>query len=134
LTSGFTLTNYSSVIVDEIEESIGVVEKELVSSQVNIEYDSDFVSPKLQRICGCESVGNPNKEPQQFHPDGTVIRGVINNLDIGMCQINLKYHGARAEELGIDLFTREGNLTYANMLYTTQGSTPWNWSKSCWNK
>jgi len=85
-------------------------------------------------VCGCESNGNPYSEPQQFHANGTVIRGVINNQDIGMCQINLKYHGESAVRLGLDLFTREGNIKYANMLFASQGYQPWSWSKHCWSK
>lgn len=89
---------------------------------------------ELKPICACESVGNRHAEPQHFHPDGRVIRGVINSDDVGMCQINLYYHEETAGKMGLDLFTEEGNITYANWLYETQGSRPWNWSAGCWNK
>lgn len=88
--------------------------------------------PTLKRICSCESNGNPNGEPKQFNSDGTVVKGKINPLDTGMCQINLKYHQATAERLDYDLFTEYGNASYAIYLYETQGTTPWNWSRSCW--
>lgn len=90
------------------------------------------LNPTLKRICSCESNGSPNGEPRQFNSDGTVVTGKINPLDTGMCQINLKYHQATADRLGYDLFTEYGNISYATWLYKTQGTTPWNWSKSCW--
>lgn len=91
-----------------------------------------FVSPLLKRICSCESMQGPNGTPQQFNADGTVIYGKVNPQDTGACQINLTYHKAEAERLGFDLLTWDGNVGFANWLYTQEGSTPWNWSKSCW--
>lgn len=79
----------------------------------------------LVTICKCESGG------RQFKADGTVIRGIVNSQDIGMCQINLKYHQAAADRMGLDLFTEEGNITYANHLYASQGAQPWGWSSHC---
>lgn len=89
--------------------------------------------PALKRICSCESNGNPNGEPRQFNVDGSVLRGRINPADVGMCQINLKYHEAQAKSMNLDLFTAYGNATYANWLYEQDGDKPWNWSKKCWN-
>lgn len=90
------------------------------------------LNPALKRVCACESTGNPNNEPRQFNADGSVLRGVENPLDIGMCQINLHYHQSDAEKMGVDLFTEQGNIEFANALYARQGLTPWNWSKKCW--
>lgn len=95
---------------------------------------TDYASPLLKRICSCESTGRPDQEPQQFDSEGEVIKGKINPLDTGACQINLKYHGEAAKTLGYDLFSRDGNLGYANHLYTKQGSQPWDWSKGCWTQ
>lgn len=86
------------------------------------------IPPILEAIALCESGG------AQYNASGEVIRGVINPQDVGKYQINLYYHGARAQELGIDLFTEEGNTEYALLLYEEQGTTPWNWSKDCWSK
>lgn len=88
--------------------------------------------PTLKRICSCESTGRPDNEPRQFDSDGNVLRGIINPLDTGMCQINLKYHEATAIRMGLDLETAYGNASYANWLFDTQGATPWEWSRSCW--
>ncbi len=83
-------------------------------------------SPQNPTIPWCES------RNQQFNADGTIKRGVINPQDIGKYQINLTHHGARARELGIDLYTEEGNTLFAILLYNESGTTPWNWSKRCW--
>lgn len=92
------------------------------------------LNPTLKKICSCESNGHAYGEPKQFNSDGSVLRGKINPLDTGMCQINLKYHQATAERMGYDLFTEYGNASYATWLFDTQGSVPWNWSKSCWSQ
>jgi hypothetical protein len=88
--------------------------------------------PELRRICSCESTGKPGNEPKQFNDDGSVLRGKVNPLDTGMCQINLKYHGAAADRLGLDLETASGNFAYAVRLYNKEGTQPWTWSRSCW--
>lgn len=76
----------------------------------------------LKRIRWCESYD------RHFLPDGSVIKGIQNPLDIGRYMINLHYHKARADALGIDLFNESGNEAYARILYNEQGSKPWYWS------
>ena len=87
---------------------------------------------ELKPICACESTGNKIKEPTQYNKDGSVLRGKLNKDDIGMCQINLKFHNKKAKEMGLDLFKEQDNIKYANWLYSKEGSTPWNWSRNCW--
>ena len=87
----------------------------------------------LVPICACESGQGKYGTPTHYEKDGvTVLRGKVNPRDIGICQINLDFHGARSEAMGLDVFVEADNIAYANWLYTQQGSTPWNWSKSCW--
>ena len=92
--------------------------------------DANVVIPEeLQKIAQCES-GNTH-----YEKDGvTVLRGKLNNLDVGKYQINLYFHQKQAEEMRIDLFSEKGNEEYALWLYEKEGSIPWNWSKSCWSK
>ncbi len=117
------VAQFEKVEVIEVLPEVEILEPKIETPTLNA---------NLTRICSCESNGVPNKKPRHFDADGNVLRGKINNLDIGMCQINLHYHGARADKLGIDLFTEAGNIEYANMLYVEQGTQPWSWSKSCW--
>lgn len=88
---------------------------------------------KLKPICSCESTGYKDREPQHYDANGDVLRGKVNSDDIGMCQINLRWHGQEAKEMGIDLFSEEGNITFANWLFENEGTKPWNWSKPCWD-
>lgn len=91
------------------------------------------LNPALVPICSCESKQGKNGAPTHYEADGvTVLRGRENPDDVGMCQINLHYHNATAIKMGLDLFKREDNITYANWLYEKEGSTPWNWSRKCW--
>lgn len=91
------------------------------------------LNPALVPVCACESAYRKDGVPQQFEKDGVTVRfGRINKLDTGMCQINQKYHLAKAQSMNLDIFTEQGNIKYANYLYETEGLAPWGWSKPCW--
>jgi hypothetical protein len=87
------------------------------------EYADD---PILVDIARCES------NFRQFDKDGIVIHGIANKADVGVMQINEKYHADTAEKLGLDLHTVVGNVAYAKHLYEEQGSQPWSASQKCW--
>ncbi|MEN9604523.1 MAG: hypothetical protein RJB39_208 [Candidatus Parcubacteria bacterium] len=82
----------------------------------------------LYRIAFCESTY------AQYDRNGNVLRGVVNSKDVGVFQINERYHKANAERMGIDLYTPEGNLEYAEYLYNRDGARPWSSSKPCWGR
>ena len=84
-------------------------------------------APVMLRIAYCES------RFRQFNPDGSVFRGELNPKDTGLFQINERYHLAEAQKLGLDIYTTSGNIAYARILYDSQGTVPWNWSKGCWS-
>ncbi len=85
------------------------------------------IDPKLfSSIAFCES------HLTQFNDDGTVFRGVVNPKDVGVFQINEKYHLESANKLGLDIKTLEGNIEYAAILLKHQGTQPWSASKNCW--
>ena len=90
------------------------------------EYFED--EPIMADIAWCES------RFRHVGPDGEIFRGKVNDQDIGVMQINTRYHQARAEGMGIDIYSLEGNLEYAKFLYEKQGTKPWNSSKPCWGK
>lgn len=83
--------------------------------------------PILVDIARCES------NFKQFDKDGNVIHGIANKADVGVMQINKKYHAETAEKLGLDLYTVNGNVAYAKYLYDEQGSQPWSASQKCWS-
>jgi hypothetical protein len=90
--------------------------------------------PLLKHIASCESWGDPDKEPREFNSSGTVLRGFPNPNDVGLGQINLPTWGAKAKELGFDLFTYQGNLAMTKWIFDHYGSKPWTYSQGCWGK
>jgi len=71
---------------------------------------------------------------RQFSGDGDVLRGRQNPMDVGIFQINEKYHLSDAQEIGYDIYLPEGNIKFAVYLYSREGTRPWNWSKWKWSK
>lgn len=65
--------------------------------------------------------------------DGSVLQGKVDNDDTGVMQINTRYHGERAIELGLDLENIYDNMAYARYLYEKQGTQPWSASAPCWS-
>ncbi|MEI6057742.1 MAG: hypothetical protein WCQ60_02105 [bacterium] len=89
-------------------------------------YYSD--EPVLIDIARCES------SFRQYDKNGNILRGKVNAADIGVMQINEKYHLETAKSMGYDIRTTAGNLAYAKYLYDTQGADPWSASQPCWSK
>lgn len=83
-------------------------------------------TPAMIAVAKCES------DFRQFTDTGNVFRGGYNNQMIGAFQFYESVHAATAHTLGYDLYTLDGNIAYAKHLYDTQGITPWNSSKTCW--
>ncbi|NUM25251.1 MAG: peptidoglycan-binding protein [Candidatus Buchananbacteria bacterium] len=73
--------------------------------------------PSMISIAECESGF------RQFNDDGTVLKG--SNLYVGIFQIDEKIHADWAKQLGLDIYTVEGNLGYAKHLYDQSGTRPW---------
>ena len=82
----------------------------------------------LQSICYCESGLN------HFMPDGvTVKRNPANPDVVGICQVSLRWHSARATQMGLDLLTEAGNIEYSTWLYLNSGENQWAASRHCWD-
>lgn len=111
----------------DVKTEESVLPKELrpkTTEEIVKEYFKD--TPILSNIAYCES------RYRQFEKDGTPLRGTVDNDDIGVMQINARYHLEKAKSLGLDIFTLEGNLAYGKYLYEKKGSKPWNASSPCW--
>ena len=106
----------------EISEQVNTKVK--TTEEIIAEHFAD--TPILKKIAFCES------RYRQFNEDGTVLRGVVNPKDVGVMQINEKYHLEASKKLGYDIYTLEGNIDYAKDLYSKQGSRPWVHSSHCW--
>ncbi len=87
-------------------------------------YFSDI--PVMVQVARCESTF------RHTLADGSVLRGIVDNRDVGVMQINTGYHGETAAALGLDLSDLYDNMAYARYLYETQGVQPWSASRSCW--
>jgi hypothetical protein len=100
------------------------LDSKAVESYVSKQYADE---PVLVDIARCESTF------RQFGPDGNVIRGKVNKGDVGVMQINEKYHADEAAKLGYNIYTAEGNVAFAKYLYNKFGSDPWSSSSKCWS-
>lgn len=89
------------------------------------EYFADI--PVMADIAYCES------RFRQYDASGNLFRGKVDSADVGVMQVNERYHKAESAKLGYDIHTLEGNLGYARHLYETQGVQPWKSSAPCWN-
>ncbi|MFA6527837.1 MAG: hypothetical protein WCT20_05430 [Candidatus Babeliales bacterium] len=112
-----TLAESTTVGLAQNPESIG-------------EYVEKYFSetPILADIARCEST------MRHTDKDGTILRGEVDSDDIGVMQINTRYHLEDSKELGLDIYSLNGNLAYAQHLYKTQGVQPWRASQPCWGK
>lgn len=131
LVSGTTAEDISSPMTEmtaiEVETSTNSknAENQPLTTQDQVtEYFSDI--PILAEVAYCES------RYRQFDQNGNVLRGIQNPADVGVMQINEKYHATTAVKFGFNLYTLEGNMAYARFLYEKEGTRPWKYSSSCW--
>jgi len=103
-----------------------VTEVPLTLEQYLSEYYKD--EPLLVEIAKCEST------LRHYDSKGRVLRGYVDSNDVGVMQINERYHLENASKLGFDIHTVEGNLAYAKWLFGKYRHQPWSASKPCWSK
>src|ERR1035437_247883 len=127
--SGFTTVG-TPVLADQVSttqvsDPTTVVTAKVLTVKDSVEnYFSDI--PIMVDIAYCES------RNRQTEPDGSVFRGKANSSDIGVMQINEKYHAQEAKNLGYDIYTLDGNMAFARYLYEREGAHPWLSSSPCW--
>lgn len=119
-------TTTAIVAIDQVEKDYGPISD---SKNVKRYVEDRFAdTPILISIAKCES------QNRQYDKNGDVLRGIQNNLDVGVMQINEKYHLKESQKLGFDIYTIEGNTAYAKYLYDREGAKPWMSSSACWAK
>lgn len=84
--------------------------------------------PAMISIARCES------KYTQFGKGGTALHGGYGGRMVGIFQIYSDVHADYAKDLGMDIYTTEGNIAYARFLYQTQGTKPWLSSFPCWGE
>lgn len=116
----------SSAIVVTAKKSINEINQHDVNDVAKFvtQYYSDI--PILAKVAKCES------DMRQFGEDGKVLRGKAVSADVGVMQINEKYHLEASKAMGIDIYTLEGNLKYGRYLYEESGVSAWKASSPCW--
>ena len=121
----------SNLVLTPDAESVAVAETNAKRTKSSVEqYVRHYFKndPILAEVAKCESWF------RQFDKDGKVIRGIQVREDVGVMQINETYHKVTAEKLGFDIYSLDGNLSYAKYLYERQGTQPWSASERCWSK
>lgn len=111
----------SSIVVPKKEDGAGTTIERTVRN-----YFKD--DPVLADIAWCES------RFRHYDADGNLHRGEVNNRDVGVMQINERFHLNQALKFGYDIYTLKGNMAYAKYLYDKEGTVPWNSSSKCWKK
>lgn len=131
--SGFSSLNAptDAITPAEITLTTGAVSEEeaieVLTTQDKVEqYFSDL--PIMIDIARCES------RFRQHNKNGDVLRGELTPADVGVMQINERFHLRESKKLGYDIHTLEGNMAYARYLYEKQGARPWLASSQCWAK
>lgn len=119
--SASSVTAQSAAVSKEILKDIS---NSGIEAYIREEYAD---TPVLIEIARCES------RFHQFNGDGTVVRGIVNSKDVGIMQINEKYHAEDALDKGIDIYTVKGNVAFGKYLYEKYGTSPWNSSAKCWS-
>lgn len=76
----------------------------------------------MVEIARCES------RLRQFKEDGTPL--VSETSDVGLFQIN-QVHWEDARKLGIDIYSEEGNIAFARLLFDANGFGDWFMSNHC---
>jgi len=122
-----TTVETKQMIVETVTKAETQIKPKTLTTQERVEeYFKDV--PIMIDVARCES------QFRQHDSNGNVLRGIANSQDVGVMQINEKYHAATALKLGIDIYSLEGNLAYGRYLYETQGTRPWTYSSTCWSK
>ncbi len=118
-----------------METAYGIIADAADSTSATIAIDTEAAVrkyfadiPIMIEVARCES------QFRQTLPDGTVLRGKVNNQDVGVMQINTYYHGETAAKMGLDLENLYDNMAYARDLYERKGTQPWSASAACWSR
>lgn len=102
----------------------------IVYKQKEVIKEIPIKAPIMERIAKCESpTGHYGKNGQV-----TVRANKNGTVDIGSRQINNYYWGAKATEMGLNLWIEQDNIKMGDWIYQNYGTEPWSSSKKCWSK
>ena len=127
---GLALAFSALVTTGAVDTATSTQTTTMPASQTVEEYVREYFqdTPVMIDIARCES------RFRQLTADGTVLKNP-HSTAMGAFQIMASIHADSAQKnLGLNIYTLQGNAAYARYLYETQGTTPWNSSKACWSK
>lgn len=75
-------------------------------------------APVMIEVAKCET------GMKQFRSNGEVVKDPTNSY-VGIFQIDEQAHFMKAWEFGFNLYTIDGNISYARKLYEANGTRPW---------
>jgi hypothetical protein len=119
-----TATTTSEQATSTASTTSSFTDSKTIESYVRKEFKD---TPILVEVARCESTF------RQYDTQGNIIRGRVNSADVGVMQINEKYHADEAVKLGYDIYTTQGNVAFAKYLYGKYGVQPWSSSSPCWS-
>lgn len=117
IAGGFFFEDTTAIKEAEAKE----IPKPIVIEKI-VKVKDDTIPPILLKIAKAES-GN-----RHFDSQGNVVKGKVNNKDIGKFQLNETVWGKKAKELGYDIYTEKGNEQMALWIFEHYGSVPWKFS------
>ncbi len=137
MASLITFSNFTpTVAIGPIPEEVVIIpETEIVRELsipefIELESRKAGIDPNLAtKIAFCESTHRQFKEGTDIP-----LRGIVNSRDVGVFQINERFHLQKSQDLGFDIYTLEGNVGYALWLLGQEGSRHWNASRPCWGR
>lgn len=112
-----------NVLQPKGETAAGSGSNEGIRDQVEDVFGDDHIMVDVAR---CES------SFRQFNADGDVLVNEESDA-IGIFQLLEDWHAEPAEDIGLSIYTPEGNITYAKELYELDGLKPWSPSSLCWD-
>lgn len=119
------VTDGSTPVVAPETQSVTMPASQSVEEYVR-EYFQDI--PVMIDIARCES------RFTQLNKDGSVVKNP-HSTAMGAFQIMASIHADSAQKnLGLNIYTLQGNAAYARYLYEKNGTRDWNASKACWGK
>jgi len=119
------VTSTSTPVTAAAAQSVTMPASQSVEEYVR-EYFKD--APVMIDIARCES------RFRQLDSAGKVLKNPTSTA-MGTFQIMASLHAKPAQDnLGLNIYTLQGNAAYARYLYERNGTRDWNASKHCWGK
>lgn len=98
------------------------------TTTVKLAVEREFgVNSPMVEVARCES------QFRQFDNNDKVLKNP-HSPAYGVFQIMASVHETDAKSIGLDIYTLQGNIAFAKVLYDSQGLTPWEASRPCWSR